>query len=75
MKKENIRYIVIIAVVLIVAMNYDKIMSMLRKGVKATESAVSSNGKAPTVEQAQASGSGAGTIAVDSRGDMVSMAR
>jgi hypothetical protein len=71
MKKENIRYIVIIAVVLIVAMNYDKIMSMLRKGVKAT----STNGKPPTVAQAQASGAGVGTLAVDSRGDMVSMAR
>ena len=74
MKKENIRYIVIIAVVLIVAMNYDKIMSMLRKGAKATESAVSTNGKLPTVAQAQASGAGVGTLAVDSQGNTVSMA-
>ena len=74
MKKENIRYIVIIAVVLIVAMNYDKILSMIRKGAKSM-GGVSNATKPPTVAQAQASGAGVGTLAVDSRGDVVSMAR
>ena len=39
MKKENVRNIIIIAVALLIAMNYDKIMSMLRKGVATVDAA------------------------------------
>ena len=74
MKKENVRNIIIIAVALLIAMNYDKIMSMLRKGAATVDSAANNtNSKPPTVEEAMAQNMGAGTLAVDSRGDEVIM--
>jgi len=75
MKKENIRYLVIIATVLAVVMNYDKIMSMFRKGLNTVKSDVSPPTKPLTVSQAQAMGAGVGTIAIDSQGNTVSLAR
>jgi hypothetical protein len=76
MKKENIRYLVIIAIVLAVVMNYDKIMSMFRKGLNTVKSTdVSPPTRPLTVSQAQAMGAGVGTIAIDSQGNTVSLAR
>jgi hypothetical protein len=75
MKKENIRYLVIIAIVLAVVMNYDKIMSMFRKGRNTLTSTVSPPTRPLTVSQAQAMGAGVGTIAIDSQGNTVSLAR
>lgn len=76
MKKENVRNIIIIAVALLIAMNYDKIMSMLRKGAATVDAAANNpNPKPPTVEEAMAQNMGAGTLAVDSRGDEVIMVR
>ncbi len=76
MKKENVRNIIIIAVALILALNYDKIMSMLRKGTNALDTSVdlNTNVKPPTVQEAQSQNMSTGTLAVDSRGDVVSMA-
>lgn len=76
MKKENVRNIIIIAAALLIAMNYDKIMSMIRKGAATVDSAANNQySKPPTVDEAMAQNMGAGTLAVDSRGDEVIMVR